>query len=139
MTKKYHSDIIAEYGYLKHKATKLAIKAEFSNNLPKQRIIRKIRQLVKRMVELEHDCKQMGYGHPDAFLEEEKNITEQDFNRIKASARILLKPDGTLPGNVVPLPMAETTPIRGMSNPDGTLFETPKLEGSVLPRRGEEE
>jgi hypothetical protein len=135
MTKKYHSDVIAEYGYLKHKATKLAIKAEFSNNLPKQRIIRKIRQLVKRMVELEHDCKQMGYGHPDAYLEE-KQITEHDFDRIKASARTLLKPDGTLPGKVVPLPMAEHTPLRG--NPDGTLFETPKLEGSFLPRRDEE-
>jgi hypothetical protein len=94
------------------------------------------------MVAIENECKRMGWGHPEAHLQEQRTI---DLNALpEMDTKTLVTPDGRLPkgaGNFslddIKAMEKSMSPVGTPTNPDGTLFETPKLEGSFLPRKKE--
>jgi hypothetical protein len=155
MTRRSHNSIIDEYLFLKKKVAKCIVKSKQNEKavITNRAILTKAKKFIRRMLEIEEICHQEGWPHPDTF---EVGYVEKDPSKFKmpVDSKMLAKPDGTLPSSKIqPLPIAEATPIRGVAsegfviddkirsaaNPDGTLFETPKLEGSFVKRRSETE
>jgi len=83
----------------------------------------------------------MGLPHPDAFNQVEPNINELTKDFAKPEMKAVLNPDGTLYSkNSFQLDGAgNLNKMVIKSTPDGKLFETPALEGSIVPRRTETE
>jgi hypothetical protein len=168
MSKRNHSSIIQEYKFLHNKILKMSHEG-LSGPLKMKRKVKKVRQFLRRMFEIEETCKQMGWGHPESYFNKQaKTVSLRELEEAKMASKTLTMPDGTLPNSKIePLPMADNSPIRGkmpsdsgikildervdMSddrvakalktvsvNSDGSLFETPKMEGSFLDRRNQE-
>jgi hypothetical protein len=142
MTRRVHTDIISEYHFLKRKVRKMIVKAEQTGPLHQPRMIKRIAQMMRRLVVIEKDCKSMGMPHPDAFLDEGgptlKQINDELF--YKPQMRAAFNPDGTLYSKHSIYQhegLQNLTKMMIKSNPDGQLFETPAMEGSILPRRTE--
>jgi hypothetical protein len=139
MSRRLQGDLIAEYHFLKRKVKKMIVKAENSGPLQQPRMIKKIANLMRKLLTIEEDCKSMGLPHPDAFNREEPSLNEltQDFGRPEVKS--VLNPDGTLysKNNLPQAGPDVLNKISVRSNPDGRLFETPALEGAILPRRTE--
>jgi hypothetical protein len=156
MTRKYHSTVIDEYLFLKNKVAKLVAKSKKNDKaiLTNRATLIKARKFIRRMLEIEGECKQNGWPHPETFAPSYVDKDPSEF-RMSVDSKMLTNPDGTLlSSKPEPLPLVDKSSIRGQTtnfitydevaaipdkvmNPDGSLFETPKLEGSFLKRRSE--
>lgn len=139
MSKRTQGDIISEYHFLKRKIKKMITKAENSGPLQQPRMIKKIANLMRKLIVIEEDCKSMGLPHPDAFDHEEPSLNELTKSFGRPEVKAVLNPDGTLysKNNLPQAGPDVMTKMSVKSNPDGCLFETPALEGAILPRRTE--
>jgi len=116
MTKRFHMDLADEYHFLKEKVAKLYLKImQIEGQVIKEkRLIKKGRSFIQRMLEIEQDCKNYGYPHPDTKYYESETPSNYDLTNLRYNQKALY-------------------------NPDGTLFKTPVLEGSDLRLYSEEE
>lgn len=157
MSRRTTNTIIDEYLLLKKKVAKCVVKSKQNDKaiLTNRKTLTKARKYIRRMLEIEDECKRYGWPHPDTFdpsyFDPMMNTNRHPLKQ-PTDTKAVMKPDGTLPNSKIEaLPIAEPAPLRGMAtegfviddkirsaaNPDGTLFETPKLEGSFLKRRSE--
>ena len=146
MARKNINNVIDEYAFLQKKVKKLTIQASTESAMSYSRLVKKVKQILKRMVAIEDECKRMGWGHPEAHLQGQKQVNAEDMYKIPGdTSKLMFAPDGRLPASkpitIEDLQAMENSmsPMGTPVNPDGTLFETPKLEGSFLPRKKEME
>jgi hypothetical protein len=139
MSRRLQGDLIAEYHFLKRKVKKMIVKAENSGPLQQPRMIKKIANLMRKLLTIEEDCKSMDLPHPDAFNQEEPSLNELTKSFGRPEVKAVMNPDGTLysKNNLPQVGSGALNKITVKSNPDGRLFETPPLEGTILPRRTE--
>jgi hypothetical protein len=114
MPRRFHTNLYDEYNFLFKKMLRLKVKWEESQGLLVQtRLMKKARSYARRLLELEKLADEMGIAHPMAVL-------EKAFD--SKTSKLINKTVGTASPS-------------SMLNPDGTLFQTPKLAGSFLDRK----
>jgi hypothetical protein len=122
----------AEYFYLKKKIIKILKKGKFLGNRKLARAQKQTNKFRKRIKEIEKYLRENGLPHPEA---KSNNQINGDLvkDHMKVGRPILTTQDGTLFKKDF---QSKDDPFGIMNsksaNPDGTLFETPVLEGAVL-------
>lgn len=133
---KQHTDTFEEYKFIKNKALKILNKPDPKAKLLVARAKKQTRKFIKRMkeiVELHYD---MGLPHPEAEFKPSEDLKRQ-LERLKQNPGkdVLTNPDGSLyskNSGLIQDGAGFQISNKGVLNPDGTLFETPIMEGSVL-------
>jgi hypothetical protein len=135
MTRRYHTDSVNEYMFLKSKVVKIFAKQEAKTPLKTQRAKRQARKFVRRMKEIENYHENMGWAHPEAQFKPREGLREE-LDRLKQSPgkAPLANPDGSLyqKDGLVQPGDGFVISTKGIVNPDGTPFETPVLPGAVM-------
>jgi hypothetical protein len=135
MSKKYHTDSVAEYMFLKSKVIKLFSKQNPAATLRIQRAKKQARKFVLRLREIEKYHSDMGWPHPEAHSKPREDLQmELESLKRQPGKDIMTNPDGSLYQKDSLLQSGEGFVIstKGVLNPDGTMFETPILPGAVL-------
>lgn len=134
MSRKYHLTTADEYMFLKSKVVKLLKKHHPEAKLKIKRVKKQAKKFIRRMREIVEYHETMGWAHPEAQFRPNPNLRESlEALKQEPGKPLLTNPDGTLYEkyrNVTEEGYLIST--KGAINPDGTLFETPIMPGSVL-------
>jgi hypothetical protein len=127
-----YSQFSREYFYLKKKILKILKKGQFLGNRKFVRAQKQTNKFRKRIKEIEKYLRENGLPHPEAKT---NNNLNSDLMRdhMQVGRPLLTAQDGTLFKKDF---QSKDDPFGVMNtrsaSPDGTLFETPILEGAVL-------
>lgn len=103
MTRRFHATVIDEYLLLKRKVAKCVDKAKLHDKaiLKQRKILESARRWIKRMLEIEHICRDNGWPHPDTFDSDYTDVfTKQSILNTDTFSKALLTPDGNRPDNM---------------------------------------
>ena len=137
MSKRYHATTSDEYLFLKAKVQKLLGKPyNRKASLKLDKVARRTVKFIRRMHEIKKMHDDMGWPHPEAQLKPNPKLREA-LEALKKSPgkEALTNPDGTLyekDSGIIQSGAGFTISTKGVMNPDGTPFETPIMQGSVM-------
>jgi hypothetical protein len=135
MSRKTLTDSSDEYLFLKNKVLKTLTKASEQGPIALARAKRQCKKFINKMKQIEYNHRKLGYPHPEAkFMPKRDLQRELDQSKQKVGKQPLANPDGSLYQKEALIESGAGFVIsnKGVVKPDGTLFETPVMDGAVL-------
>ena len=137
MSKRYHMTTSDEYMFLKDKTMKILNKAATQPALKAAREKKRARKFIRRLLAIEAQHREMGWPHPEAQFKPNPNLQRALESMKKVPGKeMMANPDGSLyqkdGEGLIQDGSGFTISTKGVMNPDGTPFETPVMEGSII-------
>jgi len=135
MSKKYHTDSVTEYMFLKSEVMKMLGKINPKATLEIKKAKKRAKKFIVRMKAIETYHLDMGWAHPEAHFKPRADL-QKELEAMKQTAGkpVLANPDGSLyqKDNMIQSGEGFIVSTKSITNPDGTPFETPVMDGSIL-------
>lgn len=135
MSRKSHTDSVNEYMFLKSEVVKMLGKINPKATLEIKRAKKRAQKFVLRMKTIENYHSDIGWAHPEAHFKPRAEL-QRELEALKQAPGkpVLANPDGSLyqKDNLIQSGEGFIVSTKGITNPDGTPFETPVMDGAVL-------